>query len=215
MARKFIPRDISWLSFNGRVLQEAADKTNPLPLRIKFLGIFSNNLDEFFRVRVAGLKRALAVDEKEAKDIFFEKPQLILDEINETVIKQQKKFDNIWLDVQKEMAKQNVFIKTSEDLDKEQQAFVKQYYEDEVESNVIPLLLSDERPIPYLRDKSLYLGVAMMKKDWQYETKFAIIEIPTRQINRFIILPSPTNEVHVILLEDIIKFNLPFIFSYF
>ncbi len=215
MARKFIPRDISWLSFNGRVLQEAADKTNPLPLRIKFLGIFSNNLDEFFRVRVAGLKRALAVDEKEAKGIFFEKPQLILDEINETVIKQQKKFDNIWLDVQNEMAKHHVFIKASEDLSKEQQAFVRQYYEDEVESNIIPLLLSDERPIPYLRDKSLYLGVAMMKKDWQYETKFAIIELPTRQINRFIILPSPTNEVHVMLLEDIIRFNLPFIFSYF
>ena len=215
MARKFIPRDISWLSFNGRVLQEAADKSNPLPLRIKFLGIFSNNLDEFFRVRVAGLKRALVVNEKEAKDIFFEKPQLILDKINKTVIKQQKKFDQIWLDVQKEMAKQHVFIKTSEDLTKEQQNFVRQYYEDEVESNVIPLLLSDERPIPYLRDKSLYLGVAMMKKDWQYETKFAIIEIPTSQTNRFVIIPSPDNEVHVILLEDIIKFNLPFIFSYF
>ncbi|TJZ63413.1 polyphosphate kinase 1 [Sphingobacterium olei] len=215
MARKYIPRDISWLSFNGRVLQEAADETVPLSSRLKFLGIFSNNLDEFFRVRVAGLKRALAVDEKEAKNIFFEKPQLILDEIHDIVISQQKKFNDVWEAVQKEMAKQHVYIKTSENLNEEQQKFIHQYYQDEIESNVIPLLLNDENPMPYLRDKSLYLGVAMMKKDWQYETKFAIIEIPSSQLGRFTILPSSKNQVHVILLEDIIKFNLPYIFSYF
>ncbi|MFD2557027.1 polyphosphate kinase 1 [Sphingobacterium tabacisoli] len=215
MARKFVPRDISWLSFNGRVLQEAADKTVPLISRIKFLGIFSNNLDEFFRVRVAGLKRALAVDEKEAKNIFFEKPQLILNALNTLVIKQQKKFDNTWRDVQKEMAKQRVYIKNSSELSEEQQHFVKQYYIDEVESSVIPLLLDDLRPMPYLRDKSLYLGVAMKKTDWQYETKFAVIEIPTAQVGRFILLPCPNKEVHVILLEDVIKFNLPHIFSFF
>ncbi len=215
MARKFVPRDISWLSFNGRVLQEAADKTVPLISRIKFLGIFSNNLDEFFRVRVAGLKRALAVDEKEAKNIFFEKPQLILNALNTLVIKQQKKFDNTWRDVQKEMAKQRVYIKNNSELSEEQQHFVKQYYIDEVESSVIPLLLDDLRPMPYLRDKSLYLGIAMKKADWQYETKFAIIEIPTAQIGRFILLPSPRKEVHVILLEDVIKYNLPHIFSFF
>lgn len=215
MAQKYIPRDISWLSFNGRVLQEAADKDVPLAMRIKFLGIFSNNLDEFFRVRVAGLKRALVVDEKEARNIFFEKPQLILDDITKRVIKLQKKFDSTWENVQKEMAKQGVYIKSSEDLSEEQQKFVTEYYIDEVESNVIPLLLSDERPMPYLRDKSLYLGVAMMKKDWKYETHFAVIEIPTGIVGRFQILPSPKGQVHVILLEDIIKYNLPFIFSYF
>src|SRR5690606_24683162 len=144
MTSQFIPRDISWLSFNGRVLQEAGDVTNPLPSRIRFLGIFSNNLDEFYRIRVAGLKRALVVDDKEAKEIFFEKPQLILDEINQIVIGQQREFDKIWLEVQKEMAKQHVFLKSNEDLDEEQQRFVRQYYEDEVESNVIPLLLSED-----------------------------------------------------------------------
>ena len=215
MARKFIPRDISWLSFNGRVLQEAADKTVPLISRIKFLGIFSNNLDEFFRVRVAGLKRALAVDEKEAKNIFFEKPQLILNELNALVIKQQKKFDSTWQEVQKEMEKQRVYIKTSSNLSEAQQKFVKQYYIDEIESSVIPLLLDDHRPMPYLRDKSLYLGIAMKKADWQYETKFALIEIPTAQHDRFVLLPCPDREVHVILLEDVIKHNLPHIFSFF
>jgi polyphosphate kinase len=215
MGRKYIPRDISWLSFNGRVLQEAADKSVPLISRIKFLGIFSNNLDEFFRVRVAGLKRALLVDEKEAKHIFFEKPQLILDELNYKLIKQQKKFEKVWLNVQKEMSKEGVIIKTTHDLDEQQQKFVKEFYINEVESNLIPLLLDENKPMPYIRDKSLYLGVAMKMKDWNYETNFAIIEIPTDRISRFTILPSPKNEVHVILLEDIIKFNLPYIFSFF
>ena len=215
MSRKYIPRDISWLSFNGRVLQEAADETVPLISRIKFLGIFSNNLDEFFRVRVAGLKRALFVDENEAKNIFFEKPQLILDELNYKLIKQQKNFDKVWMKVQKEMSKEGVFLKSTENLNEEQQLFVKNFYSNEVESNVIPLLLDDNKPMPYIRDKSLYLGVAMKMKDWDYETKFAIIEIPTDTIPRFTILPSPKNEVHVILLEDIIKFNLPYIFSFF
>ena len=215
MGRKYIPRDISWLSFNGRVLQEAADKTVPLISRIKFLGIFSNNLDEFFRVRVAGLKRALLVDEKEAKHIFFEKPQLILDELHHKLNKQQKKFDKVWLDVQKEMEKEGVCIKTSSDLNIEQQQFVKDFYINEVESNLIPLLLDENRPMPYIRDKSLYLGIAMKMKDWKYETNFAIIEIPTDHISRFTILPSPKKEFHVILLEDIIKYNLSYIFSFF
>ncbi|SFT17264.1 polyphosphate kinase 1 [Sphingobacterium wenxiniae] len=215
MVKKYIPRDISWLSFNDRVLQEAADEDVPLSERIKFLGIFSNNMDEFYRVRVAGLKRALALNEKDAKEIFFERPQEILDMINKSVIKLQRKFDHIWDKVQVEMAKQKVFIKTAEELDKKQQEFVKDYYEEEVESNIIPLLLDDSRPMPYLRDKSLYLGIAMRKTDWEYETRFVIIEIPTNQNGRFILLPSPKHEKHVMLLEDVIRFNLPFIFSYF
>jgi len=215
MINRFIPRDISWLSFNGRVLQEAADENVPLSERIKFLAIFSNNLDEFFRVRVAGLKRALIFSDKEAKEIFFEKPQVILDRLNDLVIQQQQNFDHIWSEVQAEMVKKKVFIKTDEELNKKQQEFVKLYYEEVVESNVIPLMLDDARHISYLRDKSLYLGIAMHKTDWEYETRFAIIEIPTHDNGRFILLPSPKGEKHVMLLEDVIKYNLPHIFSYF
>ncbi|UIR54540.1 polyphosphate kinase 1 [Sphingobacterium sp. SRCM116780] len=215
MARKFIPRDVSWLSFNGRVLQEAADETVPLPSKIRFLGIFSNNLDEFFRVRIPGLKRAIDIKDKEANSSFFEDPQIILDEVNDIVIKQQRKFDNIWNQVQKEMAKQHVYIKDAGQLNLEQEKFVENFYSEEVESNVIPLLLDDNRPMPYLRDKSLYLGISMRKKEWEYETRFAIIEIPTTLNGRFIILPASAKEKHIILLEDIIKFNLPYIFSYF
>src|SRR5690606_2057535 len=153
MAKKFIPRDISWLSFNARVLQEAADSNVPLPQRIKFLGIFSNNLDEFFRVRVAALKRAAEIDTKETKGYFYEDPNVILEQITELVIKQQKKFDKIWQEVQKEMAKQKVFIRTADQLSESQLAFVTDYFDREVESSIIPLILDEVRPLPYLRDK--------------------------------------------------------------
>jgi len=215
MIRKYIPRDISWLRFNERVLQEAADESVPLSERIKFLGIFSNNMDEFFRVRVAGLKRALLVDEKEAKQIFFEKPQLILDEVNEQVITLQKKFDHIWHKIQKQMAKQKVFIRTATQLDAKQQKFIDHYFEEIVEPHVIPLMLDETQNMPYMRDKSLYLGIAMRKTDKPDEPKFAVIENPSKQVGRFVILPAPKHEKHVILLEDIIKFKLPYIFSYF
>ena len=109
---QFNPRDITWLGFNARVLQEAMDESVPLHLRIRFLGIFSNNLDEFFRVRVAGLKRAMELKEKLAVDTFFERPQKILDKINKIVMAQQDDFDKTWKKIQEEMAGQKIFIKT-------------------------------------------------------------------------------------------------------
>ena len=216
MSKKYNPRDISWLSFNGRVLQEAADPSVPLPMRLKFLGIFSNNLDEFFRVRVAGLKRASEIKDKTAMASFFDDPSVILEEVHNIVVRQQKKFDQTWKNVRKEMAKQNVFIRAADELSQDQIAYVKHYYSEKVESNIIPLLLDDVRPMPYLRDKSLYMGIAMKKSQWQYETKFAIIELPTRLVGRFLIVPSERkSDKIVVLLEDVIKVNLPHIFSYF
>lgn len=213
---QFNPRDITWLGFNARVLQEAMDETVPLHLRIRFLGIFSNNLDEFFRVRVAGLKRALELKEKLAVDTFFERPQKILDKINKIVIAQQEDFDKTWKKIQEEMAEQKIFIKTPKKLTEKQKDFVRKYFDEEVESNVIPILLHDNVPLPYLREKSLYLGIAMRRKDWQYTTKFAIIEVPARANGRFVILPTESNdETDIMLLEDVIAFNLPHIFSYF
>lgn len=213
---QFNPRDITWLGFNARVLQEAMDETVPLHLRIRFLGIFSNNLDEFFRVRVAGLKRALEMKEKLAVDTFFDKPQKILDKINKIVIRQQKDFHKAWERILEEMAAQKIFIKTHENLSSKQKEFVKKYFDEEIESNIIPILLHEGTPMPYLRDKSLYLGVCMKKSDWKYDTKFAIIEVPAKANGRFLILPSEkSSETNIILLEDVITFNLPHIFSYF
>lgn len=215
MADLFNPRDITWLAFNERVLQEAMDIQVPIQIRIRFLGIFSNNLDEFFRVRVAGLKRAMDFKEKYITESFYQPPTKILQNINEVVIKQQQNFDKTWKKIQIEMAEENVFIRTSKNLTEEQKSFVVRYFDEMVESNVIPILLNENSAMPYLRDKSLYLGVAMRKKNVLHESKFAIIEIPSRAVGRFVILPSADDSKNVMLLEDVIIFNLPHIFSYF
>lgn len=216
MSLHFNPRDITWLAFNERVLQEAMDENVPLHLRIRFLGIFSNNLDEFFRVRVAGLKRAMDFKEKVIAESFYQPPSKILQKINDIVIRHQQNFDKTWRKIQGEMADHHVFIKTAKNLTPNQKEFVRKYFDEVVESNVIPILLHENTPMPYMRDKSLYLGVAMRKKDWQYSSNYAIIEIPSRFVGRFLLLPTEDpREKDVMLLEDVITFNLPHIFSYF
>jgi polyphosphate kinase len=212
--RKTIPRDISWLSFNARVLQEAADPSVPLRERIRFLGIFSNNLDEFFRVRVATLKRMIQYGSK-AKMHLEVNPEEILEEIQMTVLNQQSEFNRIWEGILEEMKEQKVFLVTEKDLNPEQQEFVRNFYEQEVSPNVIPLMIESIPELSYLRDKSIYLGVVMSMKESALKRKYAVIEIPTRFVSRFVILPSPENEHHIILVEDVIRFNLPEIFSYF
>jgi polyphosphate kinase len=212
--RKTIPRDISWLSFNARVLQEAADETVPLWERIRFLGIFSNNLDEFFRVRVATLKRMIQVGNK-AKMHLEENPETILEEIQMTVLSQQSEFNRIWENIIGEMKDQKIFLVSEKDLNPEQIAFVQKYYDEEVSANVIPLMIESIQDLPFLRDKSIYLGVVLSKKETALKRLYSIIEVPTRVQSRFVLLPSPDDEHHIILLEDVIRFNLPEIFSYF
>ncbi|HEY0040537.1 MAG TPA: polyphosphate kinase 1, partial [Flavisolibacter sp.] len=211
---KTIQRDISWLSFNARVLQEAGDPTVPLRERIRFLGIFSNNLDEFFRVRVATLKRMAHLGNK-AKMHLEANPEKILDEIQMTVLNQQSEFNRIWNVILDEMREQKIFLVTEKDLSDEQREYVTNYYDEEVSSNVIPLMIESIPELPYLRDKSIYLGVVMWKQESALKRMFSIIEVPTRVINRFILLPSPDGEHHIILVEDVIRANLPTIFNYF
>ncbi len=212
--RKIIPRDISWLSFNARVLQEAADPTVPLQERIRFLGIFSNNLDEFFRVRVATLKRMIQYGSK-AKMHLENNPEKILEEIQMTVLEHQTEFNRIWEGILEEMKDHKVFLVTEKDLNEEQQEFVRNYYDEEVSANIIPLMIESIPELPFLRDKSIYLGVVMSKKESALKRMYSVIEVPTRVQSRFVLLPSPDNEHHIILLEDVIRFNLPDIFSYF
>ncbi|HEX2606370.1 MAG TPA: polyphosphate kinase 1 [Flavisolibacter sp.] len=212
--RKTIPRDISWLSFNARVLQEAADPTVPLRARIRFLGIFSNNLDEFFRVRVATLKRMIQYGSK-AKMHLEANPESILDEIQMTVLNQQSEFNRIWENILEELKEQKIFLVTEKELNPEQQAFVQTYYEEEVSPNVIPLMIESIPELPFLRDKSIYLAVVMWKQESALKRMYSVIEVPTRAVSRFVILPSPDHEYHIILLEDVIRYNLPEIFSYF
>jgi polyphosphate kinase len=218
MKRRTIPRDISWLAFNARVLQEAADPTVPLRERVKFLGIFSNNLDEFFRVRVAALNRMKEFSGKGKLNMHMETaPEKILDQIQDIVLEQQDRFDEIWKNINSEMTKEKIFLITEKELNKEQQKFIQNYFEEEVRANIIPLMIQSIPQFPYLREKSIYLGVVLSRKTTDgEEKKFALIEIPTRVLGRFVILPSASaDEHHIILLEDVIRFNLKNIFSYF
>lgn len=213
--KNLIPRDISWLSFNARVLQEAADPTVPLRERIRFLGIHSNNMDEFFRVRVATLKRMIELGGKKGNMHLEENPAQIVENIQTIVLEQQSEFDRIWQGILKEMEEQNVFLVNEKKLNKQQQQFVQTFFEEEVRSNIIPLMIESLPQLPYLREKSIYLGVVMRKEDTAYQQKYALIEVPSRIVGRFVQLPAPDNQQHIILLEDVIRFNLKYIFSYF
>lgn len=215
--RKTIARDISWLSFNARVLQEAADSSVPLKERIRFLGIFSNNLDEFFRVRVATLKRMIELTAKKTKaNMHLEQsPEKILEEIMILVLRQQNEFNVIWENLRREMEKEKIFLLNEKQLSKDQKAFVKQYFEEEVRVNTIPLMIEQIPQLPYLRDKSIYLGVVMTRRTTGFEQKYALVEVPSKILGRFVQLPCPPGEKHIILLEDVIRYNLPALFSYF
>lgn len=214
MKRKIIPRDISWLSFNGRVLQEAADETVPLRERIRFLGIFSNNLDEFFRVRVATLKRMIEVGAKGQMHLEVG-PQQILNEINIKVTEQQNEFNRIWNEILRELKKEKIFLVTEKQLNREQQKFVLSYFHDEVRSNIVPLMIETMQAFPTLNDKSIYLACKLSKADGSIPQKFALVSVPVSRLPRFVILPSSQQGQFIILLEDVIRFCLPQIFSLF
>jgi polyphosphate kinase len=211
--RKIILRDISWLAFNGRVLQEAGDESVPLKERIKFLGIFSSNLDEFFRVRVATLKRMLQLGNK-ANMHLESSPEIILEEINFKVTSHQNQFNRTWKIIIDELRKQQIFILNEKQLNEEQQEFVLTYFSDCVRSNIVPLMLENLRVFPTLNDKSIYLACKLSKTDGSLPDRFALVSVPSR-LSRFVILPSKENYRYIILLEDIIRFCLPQIFSFF
>ncbi|MDI9358394.1 MAG: polyphosphate kinase 1 [Phycisphaerales bacterium] len=215
----YVKRDDSWLSFNERVLQEAMDKNISLLHRIKFLGIFSNNLDEFFRTRVPTLQKMYEYNKLHhhatlGKRIATKSP---LEKINRVVISQQMKFIKIWEQLVKEMKEQNVWIVNDRNINKAQKQFIRDYFEDHIRVNVIPIMLESFSFQPYLKDKSIYLGIVMSKKGDHVDKKknYALIEIPTASVDRFIRLPNESGKQYIILLEDIIRYNLPNIFSFF
>ncbi len=212
--RHTIVRDLSWLAFNARVLQEANDTGNHIHDRLRFLGIFSNNLDEFFRVRVAALKRMVLLG-KEAKMHLEANPDKILRRIQLTVLSQQAEFDIIFQNIIAELSKQGVHLKNEKQLSKTQKEFVKTYFEQKVRTQVIPLMIETIPQMPLLRDKSIYLACVLGNSSSSMLQRYALIEIPTKVLPRFVILPSEKGTTDIILLEDIIRYNLPGLFGPF
>ena len=202
------------MSFNSRVLQEASDETVPLKERIRFLGIFSNNLDEFFRVRVAALKRMVELGSKAKMHLELD-PGSILEEITEKAMIQQKEFEKVWNEIMRELRKQNIILVNEKKLNAAQQKFVLDYFNEEVRSYIVPLMIEDIQGFPVLNDKSIYLACSLSKKDKSIPRKYALVSVPVRHLSRFLILPSKTEEQFIILLDDVIRFCLPNIFSFF
>ncbi len=210
----YINREISWLSFNERVLQEAADKTTPLIERLKFLGIFSNNRDEFYRVRVATVKR-LAKLGKKALSVYGEDPKELLTRLQRKVIEQQNHFENIYQELLKELADKNVFIINEKQITPNQADFVKNYFSNDLVSNLFPVMIDDSKPFPYMKDKASYLYLKLESILLNQRNKYAIIEIPSRTISRFVVLPSQGNKHYIMLVDDVIRFNTNQIFEVF
>jgi polyphosphate kinase len=205
-------RDISWLSFNERVLQEAQDSNVPLIERMRFLGIYSNNLDEFFRVRVATslrLKKALINADPEKAQETAE----VIAQIQKKVIALQQVFYSTYEQILDELEGHHIYIKDESGLNEEQQHFVRTFFVKEVESLITPIILSNIKKFPYLKDKAVYLFISLQKKNEKNIN--ALIELPTDDISRFVVLPSPEGEQHIIYLDDIIRFNTPYILSIF
>lgn len=213
-AKHTISRDISWLSFNARVLQEARDTTNHVHDRLRFLGIFSNNLDEFFRVRVATLTKMIRLG-KAARVHLEANAEKILSGIQEIGLRQQNEFDGIYAGIIAELETRGVFMKNEKQLSHAQKEFVTNYFDQKVRTEIVPLMIESIPHVPYMRDKSIYLACVLGIKNAAEQQRYALIEIPTKVLPRFVIMPSENNEKDIILLEDIIRFNLPNIFAPF
>lgn len=210
MEYKIRSREISWLSFNERVLQEASKKEVPLLERLKFLGIYSNNLDEFFRVRVAILRRLSMIGQLELAE--GGNPDEILDKIEDIVIDQSRRFEEIYNQLLNELASENIFIVNEKQLSPSQGDYVTDYFKREVRPLIMPIILKKSLPMPALRDDAIYLAVDMKKNK---KSEYALIEIPTDPLSRFIIIPSEDNKTYIILLEDVIRYELNDIFYMF
>ena len=211
---RYINREISWLSFNERVLQEAEDPNVPLFERLRFIGIFSNNLDEFFRVRVASVRRMVDFgnDEELLGGI---KPDALLDKIMEIVLKHQQKSQQNFRNITKEMAAENMFIINEKELTDEQGMFVKQYFHEKVLTNLVPIMLGKDKKFPYLRDRSVYLAVKLSRKNKAEKFAYALVRVPSLSLSRFFVLPEKNGKKYIILLDDIIRYCLPDIFPLF
>ncbi len=210
---KYINREISWLKFNERVLQEAENENVPLIERLRFLGIYSNNLDEFYKVRYATVRRAVLFGKRNSYRNIIENQTVdeLLKEINQDVSKQTVKFDDAYVNVLKGLESNNIFIVDEKTILKEHQSFLDDFYHTKLAYSFDVLILNDVIDFPALKDEWFYLAVKIHRKDKR--PKYALIEVPTNKFDRFIELPKINNKKYFIYLEDIIRVYLNDIFS--
>ncbi len=217
---QYYPKELSWLAFNERVLQEAADTNNPIIERLRFLGIYSNNLDEFFRVRVAEIQRTISVAKKHDDQTKLQQNKTLLTVIQERINHLTKRFDKIHREVLRTLKKYNIEICKIESLSDFHKAWIQDYFVNKVLRHIAPILLhtSKDNKVDLskrLNGSSVYFYVALNRE--QKEPRFAVVQVPTEEMSRFIQLPAEQSKKNkqIILLDDMIKLCIKQIFKGF
>jgi len=211
---RYINRELSWLDFNGRVLQEAADPNVPLLERLRFIGIFSNNLDEFFQVRFSTVQR-IAQSEKSGKNIFGGLTASdLLKTITKKVIEQQKESTQILNSIEEELEKEQIYFINEKQVLQEHEAFLKEYFIQKVSPSLMTIIVSDDENQDF-SDNIAFLAVKLLfQEKEEIKSRFALIELPT-ELDRFILLPSINNKKYVMFLDDLIRYHFHLIFNFF
>ena len=211
---QYVARDISWMYFNQRILLEAAKKTVPLMERLSFLGIYSNNLDEFFRVRVATLSRII---ECEDKDIRKEKQEAerIFKEINKLNKAYTRQFEETFAEILKDLEAENIYVVNETQLTDEQRDYLRRFYLNHLNGSTFPLFLPQVKQLGELADADIYLAIRLTRLDEEGKARkreYAVIEMPVNEFGRFIRLPDTDGRVCLMFFDDVIRFCLPWIF---
>lgn len=204
------PKELSWLSFNARVLQEAEDPDVPLIERVRFMGIFSNNLDEFYRVRYADVRRLAAFSKGREKAAY----ERLLDDIRDAVGDLQMRFDRVYRTCLAELRRNSIYLIDERQLDAQQREFVTRYFFGRVMPELAPIVISDATATPQLEDGSIYLAVRILLRS--QAIRYAIVNIPSDRLARFVVVPSPAahpNRQSIVVLDNIIRACLPEVFQ--
>ena len=209
---RFINRELSWLAFNHRVLQEAASKDVPLIERVRFLGIFSNNLDEFFRVRVANLIRASLIGKKTTTTLGFDVNET-LHEVGQKVVALQSEYNRVFAQLEKALKREGIHFVDEGQINDEQAAFATTYFSSKVRPSLVPVMLGGGAKFPDLKDGTLYLAVGLESAD-EEGVRYAVIEVPSH-LPRFLVLPATAEGEHVMFIEDVIRLELRRVFALF
>ena len=207
----FQAKEISWMAFNERVLQEAEKPHVPLIERFKFLGIYSNNLDEFFSVRVATLKRFSELGEKKLDDILGDDPKVIQKAVNDIVLSQRIRYEEIHEKLIKELATQNIYFVNEEQISDVHQEFIIQYFYKKVRPKLMPIMIDQVEKFPELDDDAIYLATMLSKNDKERK-RYALIKVPTEELKRFLVLPRQGDKKFIIFLDDVIRLGLKDLF---
>jgi polyphosphate kinase len=224
---RYIDREKSWLAFNARVLQEAADKAVPLLERLRFLGIFSNNLDEFFRVRYAAVRRLHLSGISGEKLLGGITANQLVKDITSIVIKMQNESLKVLEEIEHELEKENIYMVNENQVLPEHEQAIKDFFIQKVSPELVTIILNDLAEFPLLKDTIGYLAVKMVMKNTtesnsvinllkrpRKEIRYALIEIP-RSFNRILVLPSIGDKQYIMLLDDVIRYNISSIFNIF